>query len=88
MLTFHKEYRFKNQPERLKFTGRQGLWNQFEKVGQPGVWAEVLDRDLNMIEEVPPPLPPGTQICDKAVLEGIKALVKRSVLIEREACRK
>ena len=44
------EYNFKNQPERLKYIGKEGCWNQFEKIGIQGVWAEVLDTNLFMIE--------------------------------------
>lgn len=44
-----KQY-FKNQPERLKFIGKKGNWNQFEKIGEWGVWAELLDSDLHLIE--------------------------------------
>lgn len=48
------EYKFKNQPERLKYIGKNwsgnGYWHQFEKVGKQGVWCELLDSDLHMIE--------------------------------------
>lgn len=51
-------YNWKNQPERLKYTGmcepRNGRWHQFEKVDEPGVvWCEVLSADLHMLEETP-----------------------------------
>ena len=49
-LVLHGEYNFKNQPERLKYVGKEGAWHQFEKVGGAGVWAEVLDEDLGMLE--------------------------------------
>ena len=44
-------YNFKNQPERLKYIGTDKGWHQFELVGKQGVWAELLDTDLHMIEE-------------------------------------
>jgi hypothetical protein len=47
-------YNWKGQTERLVFIGRNwsGNWNQFERVGEPGViWCEVLDSDLHMLEE-------------------------------------
>jgi len=45
------EYNFKNQPERLKYIGKHNGWHQFEKIGEQGVWCELLDSDLHMIEE-------------------------------------
>ena len=52
------EYNFKNQPERLKYIGKNwsgnGYWHQFEKVGAQGVWCELLDSDLHMIEPTSP----------------------------------
>lgn len=44
-------YNFKSQPERLKYIGKDKGWHQFEKVGEMGVWCELLDDDLHMIEE-------------------------------------
>jgi hypothetical protein len=45
------KYNWKNQPERLIFTGKVGSWNQFAKVDSPKViWCEVLDSDLRMLE--------------------------------------
>ena len=44
------EYNFKNQPERLKYIGNCKGWHQFEKIGKYGVWCELLDSDLHMIE--------------------------------------
>lgn len=44
------ECNFKNQPENLKYVGKKGLWHQFERVGIHGVWCELLDSDLHMIE--------------------------------------
>lgn len=48
-------YNWKYQPERLVYIGRNwsgnGYWHQFERVGVPGVWCEVLDSDLKMFEE-------------------------------------
>lgn len=43
-------YNFKNQPERLKYIGKRRGWHQFEKVGEQGVWCELLDDDLHLIE--------------------------------------
>ncbi len=51
------KYNFKNQLERLSYIGKNwsgnGYWHQFEKVGEQGVWCELLDSDLHMIEETP-----------------------------------
>lgn len=45
-------YNWKNQPERLIYIGRKGLWHQFVKVDNPRmVWCEVLTEDLNRLEE-------------------------------------
>lgn len=44
-------YNWKNQPERLVYLGKKGLWHQFAQVGKIGIWCEVLDNDLHMIEE-------------------------------------
>lgn len=48
-------YNWKYQPERLVYIGRNwsgnGYWHQFELVGVPGVWCEVLDSELKMLEE-------------------------------------
>jgi len=45
------KYNFKHQPERLKYIGLERNWHQFELVGKQGVWCELLDTDLHMIEE-------------------------------------
>lgn len=46
------KYNWVNQKERLVFTRKLGLWNQFAKVDNPDVvWCEVLDGDLRMMEE-------------------------------------
>lgn len=49
------KYNFKHQQERLNYIGKNwsgnGYWHQFEKVGEQGVWCELLDSDLHMIEE-------------------------------------
>lgn len=44
-------YNFKHQPERLKYVGKKGNWHQFEQIGKQGVWCELLDSDLHMIEK-------------------------------------
>lgn len=44
-------YNFKYQQEKLSYLGKDGAWHQFEKVGIQGVWAEILDTDLHLIEE-------------------------------------
>ncbi|MDI1362547.1 hypothetical protein [Methylotenera sp.] len=45
------KYNWKNQPERLVYMGKLGSWHQFELVGKAGIWCEVLDDDLHMLEE-------------------------------------
>lgn len=45
-------YNWKQQPERLVYLGKKGVWHQFEKIDDPrGVWCEVLDNDLYMLEK-------------------------------------
>tara|TARA_R110002153_G_scaffold78418_5_gene200833 strand:+ start:3281 stop:3535 length:255 start_codon:yes stop_codon:yes gene_type:complete len=55
VLVVGENYKFKNQPERLKYIGKNwsgnGYWHQFEKVGEQGVWCELLDSDLLLIEK-------------------------------------
>ncbi len=48
------KYNWKNQKEQLVYMGKQGNWHQFELVGKAGVWCEVLDDDLHMLEETQP----------------------------------
>lgn len=50
-LLYGGSYNFKNQPERLKYIGQHKGWHQFELIGKQGVWCELLDGDLHMIEE-------------------------------------
>lgn len=50
-------YKWKYQPERLIYVGRNwsgnGYWHQFEKVGEPNkIWCELLDGDLPMLEPI------------------------------------
>jgi hypothetical protein len=48
-------YNWRNQPERLIYVGKKGVWNQFEKVDEPGeIWCEVLDADMYMLERTQP----------------------------------
>jgi hypothetical protein len=59
-------YNWRNQPERLIYTGmcepRNGRWHQFEKVAAPGVvWCEVLGSDLHMLEETADGVPGDQQ---------------------------
>lgn len=45
-------YNWRNQPERLIYLGRNGVWHQFAKVDAPSVvWCEVLAADLVRFEE-------------------------------------
>jgi hypothetical protein len=50
-LLYGRAYNFKCQPERLRYIGKYNNWHQFEKIGEQGVWCELLDGDLHMIEE-------------------------------------
>lgn len=53
-----ERYNFRNQKERLVYLGKNwsgnGYWHQFEKVGEQGIWSELLDSDLHMIVPTPP----------------------------------
>lgn len=52
--TVGDRYNWKNQPERLVYMGRNGVWHQFAKVESPEeVWCEVLTSDLHMLEPTP-----------------------------------
>lgn len=51
-LIMHAKYKFKGQSDVIQYIGKRGSWHQFEKVGEWGVWAELLETDLWMIEEV------------------------------------
>lgn len=46
-------YQFIGQGEKIVYIGKEGNWNQFEKLnGNYEVWCELLDSDLHLIEEV------------------------------------
>ena len=49
---YSKRYKFKSGNEVLLFIGKEGIWNQFILEDGFKVWAEVLDEDLNLLEEV------------------------------------
>lgn len=57
-MEYGRTYRFKGQPERLMYLGKNwsgnGYWHQFSKIGGTTgvVWSEITDNDLYMIEEV------------------------------------
>ena len=50
-------YRLKGQSDILYYLGynfsANGYWHQFRKVGVVGVWAELLESDLRLLEEWP-----------------------------------
>jgi hypothetical protein len=50
-LVYGNRYNFKHQPERLVYVGKWQGWHQFEKINEHGVWCELLDSDLHMIEK-------------------------------------
>jgi len=50
-LSYGGAYNFKNQPERLEYIGKNKSWHQFAIIGSPGVWCELLDSDLHLIEK-------------------------------------
>lgn len=49
-------YKFKGDSEIVMYIGYNwsgnGYWHQFELVGAQGVWSELLDSDLLLLEEV------------------------------------
>jgi hypothetical protein len=53
-LVLHGRYNFIDQPERLIYIGENwssnGYWHQFEKVGESGVWCEIKDDQINLLE--------------------------------------
>jgi len=52
-LTIGSAYNWINQPERLIYMGKKGVWHQFRRTKDPEwkVWCEILTEDLHMIEE-------------------------------------
>lgn len=47
-----EEYNFKHKPDdRLIYIGKKHIWHQFERIGSRGVWCELLDSDLYLIEK-------------------------------------
>ena len=50
-------YNWRHAPhDRLIYLGKLGNWHQFKRIGdRREVWCEVLDEDLRMLEETPPP---------------------------------
>lgn len=53
-MVLHELYQFEYGAEILKYTGKRGNWHQFEKLGEWGVWAELLDADLHLIKKYEP----------------------------------
>lgn len=50
-------YNWKNQPERLVYVGKNGVWHQFAKIEKPNaVWCEVLWCDLHKLEKHQAPI--------------------------------
>ena len=48
-----EKYRFVGDKQELVYMGKSGHWNEFAKVDEPTVvWAEVLDRELHLIESI------------------------------------
>lgn len=52
-LTIGGQYNWENQPERLVYLGKKGIWHQFAKTEDANnkVWCEVLKEHLYMMEE-------------------------------------
>ena len=51
-LEYGEKYNWVNQPERLVYLGKLGVWHQFALVKNTSkFWCEVLDEDLHMIEK-------------------------------------
>ena len=52
-LQLGKKYKWKSQPEVMVYIGKEGIWYQFELVGEPGeVWCETLEEFMEYLEEV------------------------------------
>jgi hypothetical protein len=50
-LELYHFYNFRGEPDRvLQYVGQENGWYQFEKLGTLGVWCELLDEDLGLIE--------------------------------------
>lgn len=50
-LKIYHFYNFIGEPNRvLQYVGQENGWHQFEKLGTLGVWCELLDEDLHLIE--------------------------------------
>ena len=52
-LQLGKKYKWKSKPEVMVYIGKDGIYYQFELVGEPGeVWCETLEEFLGYLEEV------------------------------------
>ena len=52
-LSKSKTYKFKHTPTLLRYTGMFQGWHSFTRIEAPNkVWAEVLEHELNLLEEV------------------------------------
>lgn len=49
-LEIGKKYKWKHENRILIFACKNGVWNQFVLEGVVGVWCEVLDSDLHLME--------------------------------------
>lgn len=46
-----QSYRFIASNDIIVYIGDDGFWLQFEKFGISGVWCELLEKDLHLLEE-------------------------------------
>ena len=51
-LAVGNQYKFKSHIRKLVYLGKDGDWHQFARVGRDAVWAELLDSDLHLIEQI------------------------------------
>ncbi len=48
-----KKYKWKSKPEVMVYTGKDGVWHQFELVDKPDeVWCETLEEFFEYLDEV------------------------------------
>lgn len=89
-------YNWRNQPERLVYTGlcepRNGRWHQFALVDAPDkCWCEVLDSDLHRLEETQPDERPAPALEQRPVrvaklTKAQKKAAKRARMRAMKAC--
>ena len=51
-LVIGNTYKFTYSDVLLEYKGKSGIWHQFADITTGKIWAEVIDEDLQLMEEV------------------------------------